>query len=441
MPEASLPSQSLVLELRDPIHGPIPVRKGEIKVIDAPLFQRLRGVKQLGFAEYVFPGAVHNRYLHSIGAMHLAGRVFDALEPSLGALDRRTRVVFRQLVRLAALLHDIGHAPLSHAAESLMPMRRDMGLSDFGVGAEGKAEHEEMSLKIVADSALSAVIDTQFEDLGVGALHVARVLGARSRSRDVSADFVVGGVDYLPLLKGLVAGELDVDRMDYLLRDSYFAGVSYGRYDLDWLLSNLLAIVDADTARVGIRMRAVTTFEHFLLARYHMFQMVYFHPKSDIYDEMLRQWLRSVGDEARFPADPDAYVECTDAWLIARLRASDDAWARRIRELEPLKMLRELRDEAARATHETLDRALREADLHPTWITSKPVLSRYAQSPAHLRENPVFVRDQQSGRDRDLRIEEVTDLFGRYEQTKRIERLYVLPEERARAREVLERIP
>ena len=426
------------IELRDPLWGPIPVNGGELAVIDTAAFQRLRGIKQLGFAEFVFPGAVHHRYLHSIGAMHCAGLLADRVFATTDRLTPSERARLRQLARLAALLHDIGHPPLSHAAEALLPDRALLFLDGEPMG-EGRASHEDMTLKLVTDGVLAQTIDAAFVDVGVEAGQVGAII-ADHPGRHAAA-FVSGGLDWWPLLHAMVSGEMDVDRMDYLRRDSYFAGVEYGSYDASWLISNAMVLEDDGVARLGIDQRALASFEHFLLARYHMFQMVYFHPKSDIYDAMLRSWLRSVGDEARFPADPAAYVRCNDAWLMQRLQSSEDSWARRIDERRPYKLLTELRREADRARHDELSAALDAAGVHSLWITAKPVLSRYAQTPSK-RGNPLLVVDKKPpfGRTRVYRIEEVTDLFSRYERTLQLERVYVAPEDRRAAREVLSRL-
>jgi HD superfamily phosphohydrolase len=417
--------QNKTMELRDPIHGPIEVTADELDVIDCPVFQRLRGIKQLGFAELVFPGAVHNRYLHCVGAMHLAGLAFDAIFVRSGILSGDRALALRQAVRLAALVHDLGHAPFSHAAEALMPMREELGLdSTFGVGS-GQASHEEMSLKLLVDSPLTQAVDKALAPYGFNTLHVVSIYGDYDHLS--GSDFVVQGVDYRPVLHSLVSGELDVDRMDYLLRDSYFTGVSYGKYDLDWLLSNLLVFVDDQSkGRLALDRRAIPTFEHFLLARYHMFQMVYFHPKSDIYDAMLKQWLGEVGDVARFPGSPEAYVHCNDAWLMDRLRDSNNRWADRVRDRRPLSLCLELRTVGEGSEKTAIEEKLQQAGIEGLWLKAAPVLSRYAQSPRKMARNPIYVRDRHGSSLRGYeRLEEVTDLFGRYEHNQRIERLYV----------------
>src|SRR5579859_4362771 len=115
------------MHIRDPIHGAIEITGDERALVDSPQYQRLRNVKQLGFADLAFPGATHTRYAHGLGAMAVASRVFDALAPQLD-LDLDDKERFRQTLRLAVLFHDLGHAPLSHATERIMPRARDLKL-------------------------------------------------------------------------------------------------------------------------------------------------------------------------------------------------------------------------------------------------------------------------------------------------------------------------
>ncbi len=434
MPSSTRP----VLELRDPVHGAIPVGQGELAVIDTPLFQRLRHVKQLGFGEYVFPGAVHHRYLHSIGAMHIAGEVATRVFQGLPGLDDATRTTLVQAARLAALLHDIGHPPLSHAAESLLPSRGEM-LGPHVPNPEGRASHEDVTELILTQGPLAETLTRAFADIGLTSADIAAIIAEKEPQREV---FRSGGVDFGALLHTLVSGELDVDRMDYLLRDSYFTGVRYGSYDRAWLVSNIGVEVSEGRALLALDQRALPAFEHFLLARYHMFQMVYYHPISDAYDATLRRWLASVGPEARFPATLEAYVGCTDAWLRARLEASPDPWAKRVVERRPYALLAELRSERDRAERGALEGALAAVGIEAVWLTAKPVLSRYALAPAEHRAHPLLVVDSKPafgarGGKRIQRIEDVTDLFERYERAMRIERVYVQPEDKARARQAL----
>ena len=116
------------MEVLDPIHGSIELNPAEVAVLDSAAYQRLRSIKQLGFSEFSFPGATHNRYLHSLGVCHLAGRAFDSIFRRFGIANDSVRKRLRQTVRLAALLHDIGHGPLSHTTEEVMPKLKDLNL-------------------------------------------------------------------------------------------------------------------------------------------------------------------------------------------------------------------------------------------------------------------------------------------------------------------------
>ena len=151
------------MEVRDPIHGAIPVSKGEARVVDHPFVQRLRHIKQVGFSELAFPGAVHTRYNHSVGVMHLAGRAFDTALGDFSFTNDARRQALRACLRLAALLHDVGHAPFSHCTEFAMPALGTLGITAYEpqvLQERGghRATHEDYTVGIV-DRALSAVIE------------------------------------------------------------------------------------------------------------------------------------------------------------------------------------------------------------------------------------------------------------------------------------------
>ena len=228
-------SEPREIHIRDPIHGTIEVSVREIKLVDHPIFQRLRNIKQLGFADLAFPGATHSRYSHSLGAMHIASRVFDRLFAH-NELPDRVRARFRQAVRLAMLFHDVGHAPLSHTTETLMPPVGELGLGVFAGNDVGRrATHEDYTLKMVLDSPLGEKIEAIFGDAGIAPRDVAElIVGAGFNQR--STRFRHGGVDYAPILRQIVSSECDADRMDYLMRDSFYSGVNYGKFDADWLI-------------------------------------------------------------------------------------------------------------------------------------------------------------------------------------------------------------
>jgi HD superfamily phosphohydrolase len=236
------------MEIRDVLHGSILIHPAELPIIDSRYFQRLRQIKQLGFAEFSYPSATHNRYIHSLGCMHVASQAFDSIFshgpiPSQDERPPASLTRFRDVVRLAALLHDIGHGPLSHTTETAMGDVRTLGTSQ----EIRKATHEDYTLKIILDSELSRVIEARGASHGFGPEHVASLIYPESQNPELAqrtADFFVEkvdgqAIDFRPILKQLISSELDADRMDYLRRDSLHAGVSYGHFDFNWLLNHL----------------------------------------------------------------------------------------------------------------------------------------------------------------------------------------------------------
>jgi len=250
---------SLSTQVRDNVHGFIRWNDEVVRIIDTPTFQRLRGIRQLAFAHYVYPGATHSRFNHSLGVYHLASRICDKLEMKPDADDRRT-------ILLAALLHDVGHAPFSHVSEDVLSMfspRRPKGAAD----ATSKI-HERITADVIRhDNSLSKVLSQQ-------ARHdVVKLL-----------DEGLGD----PVNKAIVSGPLDADKMDYLLRDSMNCGVRYGVYDPDQLISSLDKIKDADRGHVLIvEEDGLHCVEQFILAKYHITNQVYRHKVRLISDAMV----------------------------------------------------------------------------------------------------------------------------------------------------------
>ncbi|HTO97913.1 MAG TPA: HD domain-containing protein, partial [Myxococcales bacterium] len=314
------------MHIRDPIHGAIELTSDERALIDSPQYQRLRNVKQLGFADLAFPGATHTRYAHGLGAMAMASKVYDALSPQLELeLDDRAR--FRQTLRLAVLFHDLGHPPLSHASERIMPPLQELRVPAWAAESVARrAGHEDYTLKLVLDSPLAGEIRRRFSARGIDPEHVAGLICGRQPPGP--SPYRSRGRDLLPVLRQVVSGELDADRMDYLQRDSFFTGVNYGKFDADWIVQNLAAVEREDRVYLGLQHRAVFAFEDFLLSRYHMFLSVYFHATSVGYEVILQRWCES--GEYALPADPDQYLQHDDVSLIAALRASSNPWARRV---------------------------------------------------------------------------------------------------------------
>lgn len=237
------------IEVRDPIHGTISLNSAETAVIDSPEFQRLRAIKQLGFSDVSFPGATHTRFLHSIGVCHVAGLCFDSIFSKHSFSSAKIRDRFRAVSRLGALLHDVGHGPLSHTTEDVMPQVGDLNIKAYEwrskkIPNEQRASHEDYTIKFLTDSGLTQVLKTEFVDLQP--IHVACLIDKEMISPD---DFFLDqGVDFRPILSQIVSSELDADRMDYLERDAYFTGTNYGRIDTHWLIRNLKFVVQDDKA-------------------------------------------------------------------------------------------------------------------------------------------------------------------------------------------------
>lgn len=428
------------MEIRDVLHGPVNIESHELPIVDSGFFQRLRQIKQLGFAEYSFPSATHNRYIHSVGALMTATRAIEAISdssfPGLKALPR-----FRACVRLAALLHDIGHGPLSHTTEFAMPSVESLALP-VKTGRGRKATHEDYTLKILLDSSLTPALEKAGKGFGFTPMHLASLIEGSIEPPD---DFFIekwegAKIDFRPLLGQLISSELDSDRMDYLRRDSLVAGVSYGVFDFDWLVRNLTGHVENGRAFLALRHRALYSFEDFLISRFHMFLMVYFHYKSVIYDEMLKHYLRSPDCPYRIPADVEEYLGFHDAHLSAHLGESKDPWAKRISTKRPYRLLVELHSgipatKRAQDEQESLLRkiegTLKKEAVHSISVTSTGELSKYFGK----RKDPIFIHyDNGYSEPMSIPLEKCTDLFDRYREKRSIHRIYVSPEDYPRFR-------
>ncbi len=224
--------------IRDSVHGDLHLEEFEVRLTDTPEIQRLRRIKQLGFTYLVYPGANHSRFEHSIGTMYLASQLARNLK-----LDEDTHT----LVRSCALLHDAGHGPFSHVSERVLD-----------------SSHEELTSKLIKESQLGDILSEKFS--------VNEVL------KIISGEGPLGQI---------ISGELDVDRMDYLLRDSHYTGVAYGVIDVERLIYNM----KLDDGTLLLRSKGVQAAESMLLARYFMYPSVYQHHTTRIVNSMFRRCL------------------------------------------------------------------------------------------------------------------------------------------------------
>jgi HD superfamily phosphohydrolase len=272
-----------VCEVRCPVHGFIGLTELERDVVNHPAFQRLRRIKQLGWTDYIYPGASHTRFEHSLGVMHLASRLYEAVvrssEDTLKEGFKYTDAGLArdwQIVRLAALLHDIGHPPFSHAAETLLPMKESKGSSLVtGSGSKPSVEqyaHEDYSVEII-EKKLRDLIEQHpcnRRNYRITMDEITSLISKRTTAGSTTLFW-----------KDIISGQLDADRMDYLLRDSLHAGVSYGRYDHDRIVSSICAVrrrkEESSEPKIAIMKGGMYAAEALIVARYWITKQVYFH--------------------------------------------------------------------------------------------------------------------------------------------------------------------
>lgn len=318
-------------EFRDPIHNFIYVESYERKVIDSDYFQRLRYIHQLALTYLVYPGASHKRFEHSLGVMELASRVYDVITDKNNITDEIKNlcpdlnndnqiIYWKEVVRMAALCHDLGHLPFSHAAEGeILP---------------GKLDHEDVTKEIITTK-MKECWDNITPTLNPE--HIARIaLGPKKfKSKPFSA--------WERVLTDIITGDaLGVDRMDYLLRDSYHVGVAYGKFDHYRLIDSIRILPyqpDIRTEKdlyLGVEEGGLNSTEALMLARYYMFNQVYLHKVRRIYDihlkEYIIEWLRAIKKEV----DTEFIISLTDNEILSSIRSDCNDDTKRINHLARL---------------------------------------------------------------------------------------------------------
>jgi len=423
-----------VAEFRDPVHGFIPVTSWELKIINSAPFQRLRRIRQLAWTDMVYPGAMHTRFEHSLGVMHVAYRLFEAvcarneLLLKQDGYDGSSLEHARVIVRLAALLHDIGHSPFSHGGEELFPYKAD-GITRYS--------HEEYS-GAVLEFLLREVIeeDKKLEKYRIKASDI----------RDFFSPHIASNRAFV-LWKTLVAGQMDADRMDYLLRDSLHSGVSYGKYDLDRIVQTVTLCKVAENGDdsalvVGIEEGGTHAIEGLILARYMMFTQVYFHKTRVIYDYHLTQamkfLLKDVGGYFLPPtseANISDFVKWDDWRVLGKIKEklagehgelleSRDHYREvyQTPETPDLKQLQELENVVAALKENAIDNIVMRAD--KSWYK--------------LNKEPIYVR-QEMGSDKFVSLHEISPILRALDPIHQA-RIYVPKHLRATAQEVTNKI-
>lgn len=306
------------VEIRDPIHVFVRLSGDEMCIIESPPFQRLRDVHHLALSYFVYPGATHTRFEHSLGVMELASRIFDvvtaAARESSEPLVREVvpsdaqLVYWRRALRAAALFHDVGHLPFSHASEHLLP--------------EGW-NHETLSRDLIMSEEMAVIWNQTTPPL---------------RPADI-ANIALEPVDgsyvdpWIVLLREMITGDVfGADRMDYLLRDSYHAGVAYGHFDHHRLIDSLMILrplagdemANGESVRLelGVSAGGLKVAEALLLARYAMYSQVYNHRTRKLYDIHLGDFLRGWLDGGQFRTDIDSHLALSDSTILGAIRSA-----------------------------------------------------------------------------------------------------------------------
>jgi HD superfamily phosphohydrolase len=264
------PQLELDITIQDPVHNRIPLTKVERAVINTPEFQRLRRIGQLGPADFVFPGACHSRLAHSLGSTHVMGMMLSQPELQKHFAGRPHMI---QILRLAALLHDLGHLPLSHIGEVAYGIVDRGGIADyeenddvtvFDVAAKGAAHglHEELTVALIREGEVGARIDRHLSDDVDGV-----------KPSELVAQIIEGSYSSDLICTNLVSSDLDCDRLDYLVRDSMAAGLMYGRVDLDYLIESLVIAEHPQAGPIlAVDEKSGTSaVEHYLIARYYYY--------------------------------------------------------------------------------------------------------------------------------------------------------------------------
>jgi HD superfamily phosphohydrolase len=272
--------------LRDPVWNNIRVDEITLELVDTEVFQRLRYVRQLGWTYLVYPGATHSRFEHALGTHHLSRRTLALLCEAEDATSISEQE--QAIVRSAALLHDVGHYPFSHALEEI-----------------GALHHEDVARPLITQGAIASLLSSRLGDDAPA--RVFDLIRGESKSA----------------LQGLISGSLDLDKIEYLKRDAFMCGVPYGEIDVDRLTNSLVLVDDPATGRsaIGVQEKALSALESLLFAKYQMYRNVYWHHAVRSATAMYKRLVEDAIEAGI--VDGRSLASYTDEGLMHRL---ESAW-------------------------------------------------------------------------------------------------------------------
>lgn len=290
-------------EIKDPVHGYVYISEVEKVLIDSYPVQRLHRLRQLAGAEYVYPGANHTRFEHSIGVMHLAGRVGESPNVSQHISEDEA-----EMVRVAGLLHDVGHGPFSHVFEQLLEKKLNK-------------THEDITMWIIRNSELKDALDK----MGCRAEDVGKLAVGRLHRPEKS------------FLDQIISSAVDVDKQDFIVRDTYHTGAEYGFIDV-FRLIHMLDVLDGNLA---LDLGALSALESFLIARIESFRSIYFHRVGRAAQIMLAMAMEKADDELGLTSfkSPEEYLAMDDYTVWTMLKKCKKS-SQIVRNLERRKMLK-----------------------------------------------------------------------------------------------------
>jgi len=408
-------------EIKDPIYGYIYITEAEKKIIDSYPFQRLRRIRQLAGAEYVYPGANHTRFEHSLGVMYLAGLLVE--NPQLSQILSEDEA---QMIRIAALLHDVGHGPFSHIFEHIL------------IKFLGKT-HEDMTFWIITKSELRDIIGGLGYDPNViGALAVGQLNKPK-----------------MAFMNQIIRSAVDVDKLDFVVRDTYHTGAKYGFVDVFRLIRTL----DVIDGNLSVDVGALSALESFMLARIESFKSIYFHRVGRAVQIMLAMAMERAKDElglADFKS-PEEYLALNDYNLWTKLQECEKS-REIIERLERRKLIKcaydpppfYIRDRIVSSIFNVegiririRDQIAEEAGVDPQSIVidvpTLPSVPYHHAFPLEPMEIPVFQKTR-DGRKISGKLSEVSGIFDLLKGFMNILRVYTEEEHLKKVQEVSERL-